>query len=96
MLGSSRNSTCGLVDQAAGDVQALPHAPRVALDPFALPTGQADELEQLTDAGLLLPGRDAVQLGEVAQVVEPGEPLVEASVAAEDVPDLPAHLPRRR
>ena len=35
--GSSRNSTSGPVQQPAGDVQPLPHAPRVALDPLASP-----------------------------------------------------------
>ena len=37
-------------------------------------------------------GGHAVQLGEVAQVVQPGQPLVEPAVAAEDVADPAAHL----
>ena len=35
--------------------------------------------------------RDAVQLGEVAEVVERGEPVVQPPVAAEDVPDPAAY-----
>jgi hypothetical protein len=81
----------GLVQQAAGDVQPLPHPPRVALDALLLPAGQPRELQQLADARLLLAGRHAVQLGEVAQVVQPGEPFVEPAVAAEHVADLAPH-----
>ena len=40
----------------------------------------------------LLARRDAVELGEVAEVVEGAEALVEPPVAAEDVADVPAHL----
>ena len=95
IVGSSRNSDRRVVQQAARDVQPLAHAARVALDPLLLAAVEADELEQLGDPALLLAGRDAVQLGEVAQVVEPGQPLVEAAVAAEDVADALA-APRAR
>ena len=99
-----------VVQQAAGDVEPLAHAARVPLDPLLLAAREPDELEQLLDPRPLAAGLDAVELGEVAQVVERGEPLVEAAVAAEDVADpLPhparvlddvapehARLPRRR
>jgi hypothetical protein len=39
------------VQQAARDVQPLPHAARVALDPLLARAGEADQLEQLADAG---------------------------------------------
>ena len=50
------------------------------------------QLEQLLDSRLLLAARHAVELGEVAQVVVAGEPLVHAALAAEDVPDALPHL----
>ena len=54
--GSSRNSTSRPVQQPAGDVQPLPHAPGVALDPVVLPAGQPDQLEQLGDPRASAPG----------------------------------------
>lgn len=81
----------GAVEQTAGDVEALPHAARVALDALLLPAQEADQVEEFGDAALLLAGGDAVQLGEVAEVVECGEPVVQAPVAAEDVPDPTAY-----
>ena len=48
---------------------------------------KSDELEQFLDARLLELGRDAIELGEVAKVVVAGEPLVDATLAAEDVAD---------
>ena len=60
----------GVVQQAAGDVEPLPHAARVALDPLALATGQADQLEQPPMRAFCSRGGHAVELGEVAQVVE--------------------------
>ena len=59
-----------VVQQAARDVQPLPHAARVALDPLLLAALQADELEQLVDPGPLAARVDGVELGEIAQVVE--------------------------
>ena len=44
--------------------------------------------------GALRLAGDAVELGEVAQVVARREPLVEAAVAAEDVADPLPHLAR--
>ena len=86
----------GLVQQAAGDVQPLPHAARVALDPLLLAAGRARPARAARRcAAFCSRGRDAVQLGEVAQVVQPGQPLVEPAVAAEDVADPPAYLARR-
>ena len=67
---------------------------RVALDPLLLAALQADQLEQLVDPRALAARVDAVELGEVAQVVERREPLVEAAVAAEDVADPLAHPAR--
>ena len=66
-----------VVQQPARDVEPLAHAARVALDALLLAAREADELEQLGDPRLLLARRDGVELGEVAQVVEAGEPLVE-------------------
>ena len=57
-----------------------------------LASGEADQLEQLVDAPVLFARRNRVQLGEVAQVVPAGQPVVEAAVAAEDVPDPAPHL----
>ena len=76
-----------IVEQPAGDVQALPHPAGVALDALLLAPLQADELEQLVDPGALALRLHAVELGEVAEVVDRREPLVEPAVAAEDVPD---------
>lgn len=81
----------GAVEQTAGDVEALPHAARIALDPLLLPARQAHQVEEFGDAPLLLAGADPVQLGEVPEVVERGEPVVQAAVAAEDVPDATAY-----
>jgi hypothetical protein len=53
---------------------------------------QADELEQLLDPRLLMLGRYAVELGEVAQIVVAREPLVDAALPAEDVADPLAYL----
>ena len=39
-------------------------------------------------------GIDAVQLGEVAEVVQGGQSLVKAAIAAEDVADVGAHPAR--
>src|SRR5581483_4590295 len=84
----------GVVEDPARDVEPLPHPARVALDPLLLAARQPDELEHLVDPPpLRLPG-DAVQLGEVAQVVESREPLVQAAVAAEHVADALSDLPR--
>jgi len=82
------------VEDPARDVQPLAHAARVALDAFLLAALQPDELEHLVDSLALSMSRDAVQLGEVAEVVVGGKPLVEAAVAAEDVADPLAHLAR--
>jgi hypothetical protein len=75
-------------------VQALFHAAGVALRALVLATGQAHELEQLADPRLLLARGDAVQLGEVAQVVVAGEPLVDPALAAEDVALPPVGISR--
>ena len=83
-----------VVQQAAGDVQALLHPARVALDALVLAPLEADELEQLLDPRPDPLARHAVELREVAQVVEAGEPLVDAAVAAEDVADPLPHLAR--
>jgi hypothetical protein len=83
-----------VVEEPTGDVQPLAHPPRIALDPLLLATGEADQVEQLVDPPPLLPRRDRVQLGEVAQVVVGREALVQPAVAAEDVADPPAHLAR--
>ena len=84
----------GVVEDAARDVQSLAHAARVALDALLLPALQPDELEHLVDAHALRLAGDAVQLGEVAEVVARREALVEAAVAAEDVADPLPHLAR--
>ena len=76
------------MQEPAGDVEPLPHPARVPLDALALAPGQPDELEQLRNPPLLHLRRHPVQLREVAQVVQPAQPLVGAAVAAEDVPDL--------
>ena len=75
-------------------MQPLAHAARVRLDALALPAVEADELGQLADPRALVAGRDAVDVGEEAQVVEAGEPVVEAALAAEDVADAAADLLR--
>ena len=46
-----------VVEQAAGDVQPLAHAARVALDALVLAARQADQLEQLVDPPPLVAGR---------------------------------------
>ena len=75
-------------------MQALLHPARVALGALVLAALEPDELEQLLDALLLDLRGHAVELGEVAQVVVAGEPLVDAALAAEDVPDALPHLAR--
>src|SRR5262249_60838350 len=79
-----------VVEDPARDVQTLAHPARVALDAFLLASLQADELEHLVDPGALRLAGHAVELGEVAEVVVGGEPLVQAAVAPEDVADPPA------
>src|SRR5205807_9837340 len=83
-----------VVQEPARDMEPLPHAARIALDALVLAAAEPDEVEELGDAALLLAGRHAVELGEVAEVVERGEPLVDPAVPAEDVADPPAHLAR--
>jgi hypothetical protein len=99
-----------VVEQPAGDVESLAHPAGVALDALLLPALEPHELEKLGDPGALDVRVDAVELGEIAQVVERGQPLVQAAIAAEDVPDPLPHplrvvdhvvpedacLPRRR
>ena len=85
----------GVVQDPARDVQPLAHAARVALDALLLAALEPDELEQLVDPHALRLARHAVELGEVAQVVERREALVEAAVAAEDVADPLPHLASR-
>ena len=75
-------------------MKPLPHAARVALDPLALAPSEPYEVQHEVDPPPLLTWLDAVQLGEVAEVVERGQPLVEATVTAEGVADATAHLPR--
>ena len=82
------------MEQPTGDVQALLHPARVALGALVLAALEPDELEQLLDPRLLDLRGHAVELGEVAQVVVAGEPFVDAALAAEDVADSLAHLPR--
>ena len=84
----------GIVQEAARDVQALAHAARVALDPLALTSAQPDQLQQLRDASLPRARRHAVELGEIAQVVERRDPLVGTAVAAEHIADAAPHLTR--
>jgi len=83
-----------VVEQPSSDVQPLAHSARVRLDTFALAALQAHELEHLGDPPALLPHRDAVQIREVAEVVERRQPVVEAPVAAEHMPDPASHLAR--
>ena len=86
----------GVVQDPARDVQPLPHAAGEALDPFLLAALQADELQDLVDPQPLGLARDAVELGEVAEIVVRREPFVEPAVAAEDVADpLPDGRARR-
>src|SRR5262249_15597156 len=42
--------------------------------------------------GALLPRRYGVQLGEVPEIVQCGQSLVETAIASEHVPDAPAYL----
>ena len=81
----------GVVEQPPGDVEALAHPAGVALDPLLLAALEPDELQELGDPGALDVRVDAVELREVAEVVERGQPLVQAAVAAEDVPDPLPH-----
>jgi len=63
------------------------HAARVALGALVFAALEPDQLQELFDPRLLDLRRHAVELGEVAQVVVAGEPLVDAALAAEDVAD---------
>ena len=85
-----------VVDDAPGDVQPLAHAAGVALDALLLAALQPDELEHLVDAQPLRLARHAVELGEVAEVVEGRQPFVEPAVAAEHVADPLTHRLRVR
>src|SRR5439155_10897249 len=76
------------------DVQALSHASVVALDALAFAAQKPDQLEHLVDAHPLGLAAHAVQLGEIAEVVETGEPLVEPALAAEYIADPLADLAR--
>ena len=81
-----------VVDEPARDVHPLAHSARIALDPLLLTAVQPDELQQLVDPAGLVARRDAVELGEVAEVVVRGQPLVEAALAAEHIAHLSPHL----
>src|SRR2546429_599771 len=76
------------------DVGPLLHPAGVALGPLVLAVLEPNEVEQPLDPPLLVAGRHPVELGEVTQVVVAGEPLVDASLATEDVADPPANLVR--
>ena len=76
-----------VVEQAAGDMQPLPHAARVPLHLLLLPAGQPDHVQQGVDPRPLGSGLDSVQLGEEAEVVEGADPVVQAPLAAEHVAD---------
>ena len=83
-----------VVQQPARDVQPLPHAARVALDPLLLAAGQADQLEQLVDPRASAPAAARRRARRSSGGCRGGEPLVEAALAAEDVADALAHLAR--
>ncbi len=57
-----------LVDQAAGDFDASPHAARQMPDLFVAPLGQLHRREQVGDEALALLPRHAVQFGKDDQV----------------------------
>src|SRR5205085_5903061 len=81
-----------LVEDSACDVKSLAHAAGVALDPLPLTPRESDELQHLGDPATLVARVDSVELGEVAEVVEPGKAVVEPALAAEDVADPPPNL----
>ena len=76
------------MEQPTSDVESLLHPARVTLDALLLPPRQPDKLEELGDPPFLHLGRDAVELREVAEVVEAAQSLVGTPVASEDVADL--------
>ncbi len=82
----------GVMQQGAGDMEALFHSARVAFDALAAAILQPDQLEQVGDALFGEVGVDMVEAGEVAQVVVTGKPPVQAALAAEDEADLPLNL----
>src|SRR5205807_6353785 len=57
-----------VIQQAASQVQALFHAPRVGLDAIALPPFEVEPIEQLRNTAAGNVGRNAVEVGEVAEV----------------------------
>src|SRR5262249_24075256 len=63
-------------------------------DLVALPALQTQPLQQLRYASPRDLGRNPVEVGEVAQVVEPGEPPVKPALATEDEADPPSYRPR--
>src|SRR5204862_3837991 len=75
-----------VVQEPASDVQPLAHPARVRLDTFVLAAAEPDDLEQLVDARLLRPQRDAVDVGEEAKVVERRDAVVQPLVADEHIP----------
>src|SRR5215211_2728758 len=83
-----------VVEEAAGDVEPLLHPAGVALGALLLSPLQADELEEVIDPRANLLRRHSVELGEVAEVVVAGQPLVDAALAAEHVADPPPYLAR--
>ena len=82
-----------IVEQRARHVEALLHAPGVPFNPLSAPVGQPHELQQVRDPPAGEIGVHAVETGEVAEVVQPRKPPVEATLTAEDETDLTLHLP---
>src|SRR5262249_31729940 len=83
-----------LVEQTASEVQALLHAARVTLDLVVLPALQVQDLEELLDSPAGHVGRDLIEVGEIAEGVEPAPPPVPPPLGAEDEADALAHGPR--
>ena len=93
VVGSSRNSTSGRMDERARQVEAPLHAARVGLGAPVGGLAQPDELEQLLRARLSVGALDAVQAALQLEQLAAGLDGIEPDLLERDA-DAPPHLGR--
>ena len=89
-VGSSRKIRLRVVEQGAGEMEALLHPARIGLDAVLLASGQPDHFQQFLDAFCDGIGFELVQFGEIFQVIQSAETAVESLVAAKGEADARA------
>ena len=86
-VGSSRNSTCGLGDERAGDLEPAALAAAVARDGPVEELGEAERLGELADAAPAAPGSTPPEAGVDVEVAAAGQCAVDDRVLEHDAAD---------